>query len=661
MTSNRAPTPGTARGMTLIEILVVLVLIGIVLGIVGGNFIGKGEKAKADAAKIEIGQISQTLDLYKLEIGRYPTTQEGLQALITAPAGVDQLERPVLEEADGAEGSVGQRIQVRLAGAERARTRSFRSAPTARKAARGRTRTSRARSSEHAALVPTRCAPRGAGVARASGATGRDAARAPDRAVDHGDHRGDRHADASAAACRPAELKGAARQVAAGLRMARSDALATRQETRVVLDLEQRTFQIDRDARVHALPRQIELKLFTAQSDLVNEKRRRDPLLSRRRLERRARHARRRRAQVRRRRRLAHRPCRDSGLSAPMQPRTIAAPARADARLLAARGARRVRDPVARRHRAVPAVLRRAQQRVGGRRLQPRGARRRERARRGGRRRSRCARRRSSGTADDGRIDVDDAASRRTRRRSVNPDTRARRPRRCRLRLYRVTAEVDVSRADRRHAHVHARDDAPRRAGRAMTCVATSRARAASRCSSSRSRSSLLALHRRRCCSARCRSPAGAGTAARRRPAQVCDMRADAGRTCARSSPRSIRSGCGRSSSSRCCSPASATRSATPRRCRRASPEGGVYYFRLAVVTRRRQVAARAGAHGSRSRRARGARVSRRRALGARRRHRRAQDRLFRSRRRTRPTPTRRPGATAGTTSSGCRCWCAST
>ena len=74
--------------MTLIEILVVLVLIGIVLGIVGGNFIGKGEKAKADAAKIEIGQIGQTLDLYKLELGRYPTTQEGMQALISAPSGV---------------------------------------------------------------------------------------------------------------------------------------------------------------------------------------------------------------------------------------------------------------------------------------------------------------------------------------------------------------------------------------------------------------------------------------------------------------------------------------------------------------------------------------------------------------------------------------------
>ena len=74
-----------ARGMTLIEILVVLVLIGIVMGIVGGNFLGKGEKAKADAAKIEIGQIGQALDLYKLDVGRYPTTAEGLQALVTKP------------------------------------------------------------------------------------------------------------------------------------------------------------------------------------------------------------------------------------------------------------------------------------------------------------------------------------------------------------------------------------------------------------------------------------------------------------------------------------------------------------------------------------------------------------------------------------------------
>jgi general secretion pathway protein H len=68
------------------------------------------------------------------------------------------------------------------------------------------------------------------------------------------------------------ELKSAARQVAAGLRFARSEALATRQETRVMLDLEQRTFRIDRDASVHTLPKMIEVKLFTAQSDLVNDR-----------------------------------------------------------------------------------------------------------------------------------------------------------------------------------------------------------------------------------------------------------------------------------------------------------------------------------------------------------------------------------------------------
>jgi len=91
-----APTAAFRRaaGMTLIEILVVLVLIGIVLGIVGGNFIGRGEKAKADAAKIEIGQIGQALDLYKLEVGRYPTTQEGLQALVQAPSGASNWNGP---------------------------------------------------------------------------------------------------------------------------------------------------------------------------------------------------------------------------------------------------------------------------------------------------------------------------------------------------------------------------------------------------------------------------------------------------------------------------------------------------------------------------------------------------------------------------------------
>ena len=68
------------------------------------------------------------------------------------------------------------------------------------------------------------------------------------------------------------ELKGSAREVAAALRFARSEALATRQETRVVLDLEGRTFAIDHGGRPRTLPRLVELKLFSAQSDLVSDK-----------------------------------------------------------------------------------------------------------------------------------------------------------------------------------------------------------------------------------------------------------------------------------------------------------------------------------------------------------------------------------------------------
>ncbi len=96
LVARRAVSGGVAgiRGMTLIEILVVLTLIGIVMGIVGGNYLGQGEKAKQKAAKIEIEQIGQTLDMFKLEVGRYPTTQEGLQALITAPTGVTNWNGP---------------------------------------------------------------------------------------------------------------------------------------------------------------------------------------------------------------------------------------------------------------------------------------------------------------------------------------------------------------------------------------------------------------------------------------------------------------------------------------------------------------------------------------------------------------------------------------
>jgi general secretion pathway protein G len=81
-------------GMTMMELLAVLVIIGIVMGVVGSKFIGQAEEAKRKAAKIQIGQIGQALDLYKLEIGRYPASSEGLQALVQAPGGINNWNGP---------------------------------------------------------------------------------------------------------------------------------------------------------------------------------------------------------------------------------------------------------------------------------------------------------------------------------------------------------------------------------------------------------------------------------------------------------------------------------------------------------------------------------------------------------------------------------------
>ena len=68
------------------------------------------------------------------------------------------------------------------------------------------------------------------------------------------------------------ELRSAARQVAAGLRFARSEAVAKRREARLVLDLEHQSFAVDGDNQVRVLPRGVGMKLFTAQSDLVSDK-----------------------------------------------------------------------------------------------------------------------------------------------------------------------------------------------------------------------------------------------------------------------------------------------------------------------------------------------------------------------------------------------------
>lgn len=72
-------------GFTLIELLVVLVIIGILAGYIGPKIMGHPEEAKRTKAALQIQGIETALKLYKLDNGMYPTTEQGLQALVEAP------------------------------------------------------------------------------------------------------------------------------------------------------------------------------------------------------------------------------------------------------------------------------------------------------------------------------------------------------------------------------------------------------------------------------------------------------------------------------------------------------------------------------------------------------------------------------------------------
>jgi general secretion pathway protein G len=84
-------------GFTLIELLVVLVILGLLAALAGPRVLNYLSGARADTTRLQIQGLASALDLYRLDAGRYPTTQEGLAALIRNPGNVPGWRGPYLD------------------------------------------------------------------------------------------------------------------------------------------------------------------------------------------------------------------------------------------------------------------------------------------------------------------------------------------------------------------------------------------------------------------------------------------------------------------------------------------------------------------------------------------------------------------------------------
>jgi general secretion pathway protein G len=98
--ASRHRRPVAEAGFTLVELLVVLVILVLLASLVAPRVIGYLGSSRTKAAKVQVQSLSTALELFKVDTGRYPTSSEGLRALVVAPPGVGSWNGPYLTKKD---------------------------------------------------------------------------------------------------------------------------------------------------------------------------------------------------------------------------------------------------------------------------------------------------------------------------------------------------------------------------------------------------------------------------------------------------------------------------------------------------------------------------------------------------------------------------------
>lgn len=104
------------RGFTLVELLVVLAILALLAGLVGPQVLNQLGGAKSKSAAVQIRDLEQALEIYHLDVGRFPNSEEGLQALVRQPSGVSGWNGPYLRRGELPEDPWGNDYEYRYPG-----------------------------------------------------------------------------------------------------------------------------------------------------------------------------------------------------------------------------------------------------------------------------------------------------------------------------------------------------------------------------------------------------------------------------------------------------------------------------------------------------------------------------------------------------------------